>query len=202
MSKHTDKIIKALPKGLSKAGVNEVASLLDEVVEERVNEEMQLLESKVKAFLRTKIDELKSVAMHELETENELVRNNKMYEAIRSVVAADIASNDAEGVVSHLENEVSELQETTRELNDRLARELETNSLLEDTMSNKETQISELSELLEEERIKQDAPFRSSESAIVITNENQDTTTEEYTDNNGFLTEDVIRLSRLLNIKE
>jgi hypothetical protein len=202
MSKHTDKIIKALPKGLSKAGVNEVASLLDEVVEERVNEEMQLLESKVKAFLRTKIDDLKSVAMHELETENELVRNNKMYEAIRSVVAADIASNDAEGVVSHLENEVSELQETTRELNDRLARELETNSLLEDTMSNKETQISELSELLEEERIKQDAPFRSSESAIVITNENQDTTTEEYTDNNGFLTEDVIRLSRLLNIKE
>jgi len=202
MSKHTDKIIKALPKGLSKAGVNEVASLLDEVVEERVNEEMQLLESKVKAFLRTKIDDLKSVAMHELETENELVRNNKMYEAIRSVVAADIASNDAEGVVSHLENEVSELQETTRELNDRLARELETNSLLEDTMSNKETQISELSELLEEERIKQDAPFKSSESAIVITNENQDTTTEEYTDNNGFLTEDVIRLSRLLNIKE
>ncbi len=197
MNKNTEKILKALPEGLSEAGLNEVASLLDEIVEERVAEEVQTIEAKVKGFLRTKIDEMKSVALAELESENETIRNGQMYEAIRSVVAADIASDDENGIVSHLETEVAELKESLNVVNGKLAHSLKSNSLLENQAVTREGEINELSGLLEEEKNKLETPFKSSESAVIITNENQNSIPDGAA-SNGFLTEDVIRLSRPL----
>ena len=81
MSNHIDKIVEALPEGLTETGIEEVAVLLDEVVEDRVAEEVKLLEAKVKAFLRTKLDELKGTAQRELEADNKLVRAYKVFKA-------------------------------------------------------------------------------------------------------------------------
>ena len=92
MSKHIDKIVQALPEGLTETGIEEVAGLLDEVVEERVAEEVKLIEAKVKAFLRTKLDELKETAQRELEADNEFVRARKVFEAVKTIVAAEIES--------------------------------------------------------------------------------------------------------------
>lgn len=196
MNKNSEKILKALPSGLSEEGLSEVATLLDQIVEERVSEEVATIEAKVKGFLRTKIDELKSVALSELEAENDVVANAQMYEAIRSVVAADLQQGDESGIVSHLETEVSQLKESLNTVNGKLAKSLKNNSLLENQASSRETQISELSSLLEEEKNKIETPFKSSESAVVITNEKQNLIPNRP--DNGFLTEDVIRLSKPL----
>ena len=189
--------MKVLPKGLSKEGLNEIATLLDQIVEERVSEEVTTIEAKVKGFLRTKIDEMKSVAMSELEAENSMVANAQMYETIRTVVAADLERSDEGSMMSHLETEVAKLQESLNTVNGKLAKSLKNNSLLENQASTRESQIGELSSLLEEEKHKLETPFKSSESAVVITNENRNVL-PEGAENNGFLTEDVIRLSRPL----
>ena len=196
MNKNSKKIMKVLPKGLSKEGLNEIATLLDQIVEERVSEEVTTIEAKVKGFLRTKIDEMKSVAMSELEAENSMVANAQMYETIRAVVAADLQQGDENSIVNHLEAEASKLQESLNTVNGKLAKSLKNNSLLENQASNRESQISELSSLLEEEKNKLETPFRSSESAVVITNEKQHSTPTRP--DNGFLTEDVIRLAQPL----
>ena len=188
--------MKVLPKGLSKEGLNEIATLLDQIVEERVSEEVTTIEAKVKGFLRTKIDEMKSVAMSELEAENSMVANAQMYETIRAVVAADLQQGDENSIVNHLEAEASKLQESLNTVNGKLAKSLKNNSLLENQASNRESQISELSSLLEEEKNKLETPFRSSESAVVITNEKLHSTPTRP--DNGFLTEDVIRLAQPL----
>lgn len=196
MNTNSEKILKVLPKGLSKEGLNEIATLLDQIVEERVSEEVKTIEAKVKGFLRTKIDEMKSVAMSELEAENSVVANAQMYEAIRAVVAADLQQGDENSMVNHLESEASKLKESLNTVNGKLAKSLKNNSLLENQAANRESQISELSSLLEEEKNKLETPFRSSESAIVITNEKQNLIPHRA--DNGFLTEDVIRLSKPL----
>ena len=196
MNKNSKKIMKVLPKGLSKEGLNEIATLLDQIVEERVSEEVTTIEAKVKGFLRTKIDEMKSVAMSELEAENSMVANAQMYETIRAVVAADLQQGDENSIVNHLEAESSKLQDSLNTVNGKLAKSLKNNSLLENQASSRESQISELSSLLEEEKNKLETPFRSSESAVVITNEKLHSTPTRP--DNGFLTEDVIRLAQPL----
>jgi len=79
MTMNLDKLVEALPEGLTETGVEEVASLLDEVVEERVAEEVKLIEAKVKAFLRTKLDDLKETARQELEADDAHVRAHKVF---------------------------------------------------------------------------------------------------------------------------
>ena len=93
MSNNINKIVEKLPDGLSESGVEEVASLIDEVVEERVSEEIKVLESKVKAFLRTKLDELKDTARRELEADDKLVRSSKVFEAIKNKVFSEFTSH-------------------------------------------------------------------------------------------------------------
>ena len=58
MSNTLDQIIKALPGDLSKSGAAEIHNLINEHVEQRVAKEVNLLESKVSGFLRTKLEVL------------------------------------------------------------------------------------------------------------------------------------------------
>ena len=114
MSKKLDKLVDALPSGLTEAGIEEVASLIDEVVEERVAEEVKLIEAKVKAFLRTKLDDLKEAARRELESDEKLLRANKVYEAIKTIVAADLDTGDFENAAATYEAENETDRKSTR----------------------------------------------------------------------------------------
>ena len=199
MSTHIDKIVQALPEGLTESGIEEVASLLDEVVEERVNEEVKLIESKVKAFLRTKLDELKESAIRELESEDKMVRAYKVFEAVKTIVAAEIDSDDVDSAVKAYEKENMDLQNELRAAHDQLEESMKSVNLLESKLDKQESELSLLSEALEDEKEKAEIPFKSSESAVMITNESHETNQSLPAQalENFFLNEDVIRLSNL-----
>jgi len=199
MSNNLEKLVEALPKGLTETGIEEVASLLDEVVEERVADEIKLIESKVKAFLRTKIDELKESARRELELDDELVRSNKVLNAIKTIVAGELESTDFNNAAKQYELENKDLQEQLEAATAQLNETLNTVSLLESKLDHQETELSQLTEALVTEQEKAEVPFKSSESAVMITNESHDTNQglPDSARGNFFLNEDVIRLSQL-----
>jgi len=197
MSNNLDKIIEALPGDLSEAGIREIHSLLNEVVDERVAAEVSLLESKVSGFLRTKIEQLKEAAMAELKATDETYRAVKIYEAVKTLVAADITSEDQDSLANSYAGKISELEETVTKLNTSLEFAAQENHLLESKLDSTQNEFSSLMEENKNLQEKAELPFRSSESAVVITNENNGS--EEYSQaslENQFLTEDVVRLSR------
>jgi len=198
MSKHIDKIVQALPEGLTETGIEEVASLLDGVVEERVAEEVKLIEAKVKAFLRTKLDELKDTARRELEADDKLVRAYKVFEAVKTIVAAEIEGDDIDNAVKVYESENAKLQDELTQTQNHLEESLKSVNLLESKLDKQESELSQLSEALVDEKEKAEIPFKSSESAVMITNESHgDQSLPHSAVENFFLNEDVIRLSNL-----
>ena len=139
MSKHIDKIVQALPEGLTETGIEEVASLLDGVVEERVAEEVKLIEAKVKAFLRTKLDELKETARRELEADDKLVRAYKVFEAVKTIVAAEIEGEDIDNAVKVYESENAKLQDELTQTQNHLEESLKSVNLLESKLDKQES---------------------------------------------------------------
>ena len=188
---HNDKLAKLLPEGLSDEGVEAINSLVDGVVEERVASEMSDLNAKVSGYLRLKIDELKAQAQKELEDSNEVYRAKKFYESLKAIVAEDVQSSDSESVVTLYKEENEKLQESVDELNAKLAKTMTENTTLEGAVENLREDINSLSEI-------QKKPFKSSEKALVITNEGNNEGAVRNSVDNSFLTEDVLRLSNSL----
>ena len=198
MSNQIKKIVEKLPEGLSENGLEEVASIIDEVVEERVSEEIKMLESKVKAFLRTKLDELKDTARRELEGEDSIIRSSKVFEAIKTLVASEIESTDVESAVSFHEQHNEELTKEVDLLRTQLDEAVRAKGMVETKMAKQSSKLTKLSEALHDEREKVEMPFKSSESAIIISNESHGVKSlSENSVENFFLNEDVIRLSQL-----
>lgn len=197
MSTQLDKIIEALPGDLSEAGIKEVHALINEVVDERVTAEVDLLESKVSGFLRTKIEQLKEVALADLKATDETYRAVKIYEAVKALVAADLTSEDADSLANSYAGKISELEESVTKLNSALEYAAQENHLLEGKLDSNQDEFSSLMEENKNLQEKAELPFRSSESALVLTNENNSSDHfSQAASENYFLTEDVVRLSR------
>tara|TARA_R100001082_G_scaffold101389_1_gene70935 strand:- start:983 stop:1573 length:591 start_codon:yes stop_codon:yes gene_type:complete len=189
MTDNLKQIAKLLPDGLSENGIQEVLSMVNEAVEERVAEEVKLMEVKVSSFLRTKIEDLKEVAKQQVEADDEILRGYRIFENIKAMVADEVEASDVDSSVAKLNKENSELQESVQLLNDKLKSSLHENTML----SNKVSSLNEANEQLTESA---KLPFKSSESAVVITNETDSSRPSTEAVNNIFLTEDVINLSK------
>ena len=188
---NNDKLAKLLPEGLSDEGIEAINTLVKETVEERVDSEMSNLNAKVSGYLRLKLDELKAQALKELEASDEVYRAVKVYESLKSIVAEDIESSDTNSTVSMYKEENETLQSKVDELNNKLASTMTENSTLEGAVTTLREDITSLSEI-------QKKPFKSSEKALVITNERKNEGFISNSADNSFLTEDVIRLSNSL----
>ena len=188
---NNDKLAKLLPEGLSDEGIEAINTLVKETVEERVDSEMSNLNAKVSGYLRLKLDELKAQALKELEASDETYRAVKVYESLKSIVAEDIESSDTNSTVSMYKEENETLQSKVDELNNKLASTMNENSTLEGAVTTLREDITSLSEI-------QKKPFKSSEKALVITNERKNEGFISNSADNSFLTEDVIRLSNSL----
>lgn len=186
-----EQIAKLLPENLSESGLEEIASIIEETVQERVDAEVKSLEAKVGGFMRMKLNEMKEQAITELERDNETFRAVKVYESLKSVIAEDLATSDEDAVASTYKADNEKLQETVESLNSKISSLMTENSTLEDSVLNLREDVQVLDGVTK-------APFKSSEQALVITNEgineNSTPTSEVF---NEFLTEDVVRLSKL-----
>ena len=186
-----EQIAKLLPENLSESGLEEIASIIEETVQERVDAEVKSLEAKVGGFMRMKLNEMKENAITELEKDNETFRAVKIYESLKSVIAEDLATSDEDAVASTYKADNEKLQETVESLNSKISSLMTENNTLEDSVLNLREDVLVLDGVSK-------APFKSSEQALVITNEsineNSAPTSEVF---NEFLTEDVVRLSKL-----
>ena len=194
-------IAELLPEGLSPAAISEIATLVNTVIEEQVNEKIHELEAKVKGFLRLRVDELKDHAMRELREDESTVRNAQLFESVKSLMALEINSEDEDSVISDLVQEQKDFEEEVSVLTEELRKTFNENDKMVSiikTLSNKVSRLeddngtlSETVETLEEAREK---PFKSSEKALVITeNVDKKTRTEEGVLYNNFLTPEVMK---------
>lgn len=189
MNDKITQIAKLLPDSLSEAGLQEVLKMVNEAVEDRVAAEVKLMETKVSGFLRTKIADLKEVAKKEVESDDEILRGYRIFESIRAMVAAEVETSDVDSKIAQQASELEELQESLVTVNQRLSNSLHENTML----SSKVESLNEANEQLTESS---KLPFKSSESAVVITNETDSSRPSPEAVNNIFLTEDVINLSQ------
>lgn len=189
MNDKLTQIAKLLPDSLSEAGLQEVLKMVNEAVEERVTAEVKLMETKVSGFLRTKIADLKEVAKKEVESDDEILRGYRIFESIRAMVAAEVETSDVDSKIAQQAQELEELQESLTAVNHKLSNSLHENTLL----SGKVESLNEANEQLTESA---KLPFKSSEAAVVITNETDSSRPSPEAANNIFLTEDVINLSK------
>ena len=203
--KNVNDISELLPEGLSHEAVSEIATMVSEVINSTVNEKTNLLEAKVNAFIRTKVDELKVQAIKELEDENPVFKNAKLFESVRSLMSLELNGQDEDNAVMFVNQQKDELQEEvdalTQELNKLL---IENQNLVQSTtISNSKVNLLERSVgKLQEEKAhlgeeilslesSQVKPFKSSEKAIIVSESEEGS--QRTNNDNEFLTNDVMK---------
>ncbi len=98
--KNLKDIASILPEGLDESTVEAIFELVDSVINEQVGEHIGLLEAKVTAFLRTKIDSIKDQALTELSEESEVFHNARLFESVRTLMSLELNAEDEEGAIS------------------------------------------------------------------------------------------------------
>jgi outer membrane murein-binding lipoprotein Lpp len=181
--------------------------MVDSIITEQVDDRVKLLEAKVNAFLRQKIDRLKDQAVAELSEENATFRNARLFESVRTLMSLELNSEDADSVVSKVVEEQSELQEEFDVLSEQVNTLVSHNEKLENTVHllNRKLQLAEenaekldgeKAQLLEEVENLQaisEESFRSSEKAVLISEADAEEVSEERTHFNEFLTDEVMK---------
>ena len=202
MSDKIQTLADALPAGLNEEVVEEIAGLLQDIITERVEEEVGKLNNKVHAFLRQQMDMIQEAAMNELHETSDVYRDAELLSNIKAVMAFEVDREDVQQVAATVNEEVEKVQESNEMLVAELAQVLKEKEQAEraiEVLTNKNTTLSEQTETLQEQytelEAKLDSGFESSEKAIVITEE-EDTQESETPElpGNPFLTNDVLSL--------
>jgi hypothetical protein len=193
-------IAELLPEGLSEAAIGEIANLVNTVITEQVEEKTRVLEAKVKGFLRLRVDELKEQALLELQQDEEFVRNANLFESIKTLMAVEMRQDDETNAISELMKEQTEFEEEVAILTEELRRsyeETEKLELLTKTLSTKVENLEEDNQLLigavETLEESTEAPFKSSEQAVIIAEDVDASVEPSKSEANSFLTPEVMK---------
>ena len=204
---NADNLADILPDGLSESTVDAIFKMVDSLISEQVDDRVKLLEAKVNAFLRQKIDQLKDQALAELSEENETFRNARLFESVRTLMSLELNADDEKSIVNKVVSEQSELQEEFDVLSEQVNALVSENEKLENTVHllNRKVQIAEeAAQELEAEKVQlqeevgnlqaiSEESFRSSEKAVLISEADAEEVSEERTHFNEFLTDEVMR---------
>jgi hypothetical protein len=178
-SKILDSMAEHLPEGLDESILVKLSELCADYVEQRVEEEVSDLSTKVQSFIRGNIEKLKEQAIKELELENETYRNAQMFETVRSMFVLETTNQDEMNGM----NALASLGEQQEEKNQALLRQVD-KLLKENVNLKRQTKVSnDKNQKLEEslaavrhevESIQEsaNAERKLSETALVISEEN------------------------------
>ena len=168
-------IAELLPEGLSEAAVTEIATLVNTVISEQVEEKIRGLEAKVKGYMRSRVNELKDQALRELHEEDDTLRNATLFKSVKTLMALELKKDDDDNAISDLVQEQKEFEEEVNILTDELRKSFEENEKMDTLLQALKTKVDKLSEdkvtLLEAVEIleeSKDKPFKSSEKAVII----------------------------------
>ena len=199
-------IANILPEGLDESTVETIFELVDSTINEQVSEKISLLEAKVNAYLRTKVDQLKEQALSELSEESEVFRNARLFESVRTLMALELNSGDEENALSEMTSQQGELQEEFDVLTDQVNALVSENEKLQNTIKVLDSKVSITEQSVEElegqkEQLLEEVEnleasngekFMSSEKAIVVSRADSEVN-EERTYNNEFLNDEVMK---------
>ena len=204
--KKIEDIAQLLPEGITEETIVEIAGVMEELIEQRVQEEVGGLTDKVFAYLSMKRQQIQESALEELHESNDVYRDAQRFRELMGFMAVEFRPEhiDAESerrlaeagdLVNDNEVLARELSESLRE-QERLTKTVQ---LLESKVSKREREIESLNEsvyFLSEE--KEATLFKSTEQAVVIT-ENVDEEVEDEpleSMGNQFLTEEMLKLMK------
>ena len=204
--KKIDSIADLLPEGITEETVLEIASVMQDLIEQRVQEEVSELNDKVFAYLSMKRQQIQEAALEELHESNDVYRDAQRFRELMGYMAVEFRP---EHVDAESEKRLSEATELVED-NEVLARELseslreqerlaKTIQLLESKVAKRESEVASLTEsvqnLAEE---KETMLFESTEQAIVVTNNVDEEVEDEQLESigNQFLTEEMLKLMR------
>ena len=200
-------IADILPEGLDESTVEAIFGMVDSAINEQVSDKISLLEAKVNAYLRTKVDQLKDQALAELSEESEVFRNARLFESVRTLMALELNSGDEEAALSEMTNQHGELQEEFDVLTDQVNQLVRENerlqstvkvldnkvSVTEGTVQDLEGQRVQLLEEVENLEAISEEKFLSSEKAIVVSTADNEINEERAQYNNEFLNDEVMK---------
>ena len=202
-----ENIASILPENLSESTVEKIFQLVDSTINEQVKEKIGLLEAKVTAYLRTKVDQLKEQALTELDEESEVFRNARLFESVRTLMSLELNNADDDNALSEMTNQHGELQEEFDVLTEQLNALIAENERLQNTVKVLDSKISltegtveelqsEKHQLLEEVetlQASQGEVYPSSEKAVVVSRADQEINEERIHSGNEFLTDEVMK---------
>ena len=174
-----DSVAEYLPEGLDESTLEKVSELVAVIIEQRVEEQVSDLSTKVQSFIRGNIEKLKEQALKELELENETFRNAQMFETVRSMFALENTQQDEMNgmeVLASLGEQQEEKNQALLRQVDKLLKENvglkrqakvanDKNNKLEEALQTIQGQMESLQESSEAER-------QLSDSALVISEDN------------------------------
>ena len=203
-------IAQLLPEGLSENAVNEIAKLVDQTISEQVEQAVKSLESKVVAFIRTNVEDLKEQAVRELELENDTFRNAQLFESMKSLMAVELKEEDEVNALTSIVCENQNLEEESNFLTSEVDKYMKENMRLEsvievqsgkiDKLAEREHKVLEQAHALKEatERLEESGPkpFKSSEQAQVVSDnrDERNQVASKRTNLNEFLNEAAMKL--------
>ena len=199
-------ISQLLPEGVSDQTIIEIAEIMSEQIEQRVQEEVGELTDKVFAYLSMKRQQIQEAALEELHESNDVYRDAAKFRELMGYMAIqhrpeyiDAESEKRLSEASELveDNEVlaRELSESLRE-QDRLAKKIQ---LLESKVAKRDRKIETLNEsVLNLTEEKETMLFESTEQAIVLTENVDEEVEDEQLESigNQFLTEEMLKLMK------
>ena len=202
MSDKVKDIADLLPEGMSQELISEIATVMQDIISERLDEEMSMLTNKVYAFLRHQMETIQEAALDELSESHEIYRDAQALKDIKTVLAFEIDRDDLNPVVSKVSEDIQKVEKDNELLTYELSEAIKENNRLDRVLTNYEDKMEVLSEQnstlqdsvvnLEEEV---NSDFESTEKAIIIS-ENVDTPITDQrpvnTLGNPFLTEEVM----------
>ena len=207
MNKKLTNIAEVLPEGLDESTVEKIFTLVDSIINEQVEAKVEILEAKVNAFLRTKIDQLKEHAISELTEEHEMFRNAKLFESVRTLMTLELNDQDESSLIGEMKSQSDELEEEVTVLSEQINRLVLDNEKLQNTIKVLDSKVN-LSEQktrkLEKDKMKlveevrnleasQDDVFQSSEKAILISESEKPVSVRELV-GNPFLSPEAMKL--------
>ena len=199
-------IAELLPQNMSEEAVKKIAKLVEDTINDEVSKKFNLLESKVRGFLRTQIEQIKEHALKELTEESELYRNAQLFEEVKALMAIETTPADEKNAVTKVVTESVELEQENEVLVNELNTVLTENKDLkrslkvlkgkvETMLTESKKQTEQVANLTESNKL----DFKSSEKAVIIAdhmNDDPKKTPQETTPQNVYLTEDVMALMK------
>jgi len=151
--------------------------------------------------MRLRVDELKEQALKELREDEDFIRNASLFESIKTLMALELSKDDEDSAISDLVQEQQEFETEIDVLTEELRKSFDETAKVEaqlKALSQKVVKLEEdkttLLEAVDTLEDTKDLPFKSSEKAVIIT-EDVDRSPEKSNEilDNDFLTPEVMK---------